>query len=36
MEQASVEEVVSNYKDVISGAAIAVPEEASEEAEAEK
>ena len=36
MEQATVEEVISNYADVISGAAIAVPEEASEEAEAEK
>jgi hypothetical protein len=31
MEQAAVEEIVSNYTDVISGAAIAAPEEASEE-----
>ena len=39
MDQASVEEVVSSYADVISGAAIAAPEDASEEeaeAEAEK
>jgi hypothetical protein len=35
MEQASIEEVVSNYTDVISGAAIAAPEEASEEASEE-
>jgi len=35
LEQASIEEVVSNYTDVISGAAIAAPEEASEEASEE-